>query len=118
MCSLHILDKLKAVGVKLAMLIVLDGVIIDRDPDDAGTNFGHMCQQPEKVAQLEKRLSRRGSAGKFGSRKRKHSSNLCVDANEAVADRKRRRTTAEVRSVAEAVTMSVEDVDDAFTPEG
>lgn len=117
----HLLARLKAAGVKLAMLIVLVGEIIDRDPDDVGTNFGHLCQQPAKVAELRKRLSRRGSVGRRGTRKRRHPGNVCMEVGgepteaSTVADGKRRRTTAEVLSVTGPETMSAEDVDDSLS---
>lgn len=47
------LVKLKGLGIKLAMLTVVDGRIVGTDPDLVGTNHGHLCQQPAKVAEFE-----------------------------------------------------------------
>ncbi|KAH7721574.1 hypothetical protein AAVH_10873 [Aphelenchoides avenae] len=48
-----IAKMLRHIGVKLQTCVVLNGEIVDRDPDTAGTNFGHLCQQPERVAELK-----------------------------------------------------------------
>lgn len=43
--------------MKLCGLILLDGEIVDRDPDEVGTNMGHLCQQPNVVADLRAALA-------------------------------------------------------------
>ncbi|KAH7721468.1 hypothetical protein AAVH_11088 [Aphelenchoides avenae] len=53
-------DCLKECGIIRRCLIVWDGNIVDFHPDDAGTNQGHLCQQPL----LEEKLKRAKASGK------------------------------------------------------
>lgn len=53
-------------GVKTATICVLDGEIVDKDPDDAGTDHGHLCQELEKfgLQQSEANVGRRQSGAR------------------------------------------------------
>ncbi|KAH7721129.1 hypothetical protein AAVH_11365 [Aphelenchoides avenae] len=46
-------------GIKWRPIFVADGEIVGRDPDCAGTIYGHLCQQPELAAQLKKKFATR-----------------------------------------------------------
>ncbi|KAH7723919.1 hypothetical protein AAVH_08511 [Aphelenchoides avenae] len=48
--------KFRACGIKAQSITVLKNDIVDRDPDRAGTNVGHLCHQADLVAQLQRRM--------------------------------------------------------------
>ncbi|KAH7713246.1 hypothetical protein AAVH_19413 [Aphelenchoides avenae] len=52
-------DQFKSSGIKCTPIFVADGEITGRDPDCAGTIYGHLCQQPELAAQLKKKFAAR-----------------------------------------------------------
>ncbi|KAH7726561.1 hypothetical protein AAVH_05954 [Aphelenchoides avenae] len=60
------LVRTKMFGVKTATICVLDGEIVDKDPDDAGTDHGHLCQELEKfgLQQSEANVGRRQSGAR------------------------------------------------------
>ncbi|KAH7713251.1 hypothetical protein AAVH_19418 [Aphelenchoides avenae] len=52
-------DQFKSWGIKSTPIFVADGEITGRDPDSAGTVYGHLCQQPELAAQLKEKFAAR-----------------------------------------------------------
>lgn len=56
-----ICSRLKSAGVKQKWLSILNGEIVDHDPDDAGSSMGHLCQQPNVVADLQKALANKAN---------------------------------------------------------
>lgn len=62
----------------------LNGEIVDRDPDECGTNYGHLCRKPELIAQFEQKLKGCASTEEdvqMKSRKRRQSAAATVTAN-------------------------------------
>ncbi|KAH7705961.1 hypothetical protein AAVH_26819 [Aphelenchoides avenae] len=57
-------DQFKSWGIKCTPIFIADGEIIGRDPDCAGTVYGHLCQKPELAAQLQKKFAARRLSGR------------------------------------------------------
>ncbi|KAH7700417.1 hypothetical protein AAVH_32463, partial [Aphelenchoides avenae] len=51
--------QFKSWGIKWRPIFVANGEIVGRDPDCAGTIYGHLCQEPELAAQLKKKFTTR-----------------------------------------------------------
>ncbi|KAH7680450.1 hypothetical protein AAVH_41175, partial [Aphelenchoides avenae] len=56
--------QFKSWGIKSTPIFVADGEITGRDPDSAGTVYGHLFQQPELAAQLKKKFAARRLSGR------------------------------------------------------
>lgn len=54
-----VLDQFKSLGIKCWPISVASGEIVGRDPDCAGTLYGHLCQQPELADQLKEKFAAR-----------------------------------------------------------
>ncbi|KAH7701776.1 hypothetical protein AAVH_31085 [Aphelenchoides avenae] len=57
-------EKFDRLGVSMRSLRVVDGEIVDREPDNAGTSHGHLCLQSEVLKQLEEELAQRRRSGR------------------------------------------------------
>ncbi|KAH7707451.1 hypothetical protein AAVH_25303 [Aphelenchoides avenae] len=57
-------EKFDRLGVSMRSLRVVDGEIVDREPDNAGTSHGHLCLQSEVLKQLEEEFAQRRRSGR------------------------------------------------------